>query len=50
MAIRFILEIADTSPYINIKNGLGENFLHILCQFDEEAFKKALEKRPELIN
>jgi ankyrin repeat protein len=41
--------LAPDAPYIKIKSGLGENFLHILCQFDEEAFKKALEEKPELI-
>ncbi len=34
---------------IAIKNNSGENLLNILYQFDEKAFEKALEIKPELI-
>ena len=39
-----------TDDVVKIKNKSGENLINILYQFNEEAFKIALEKKPELIN
>jgi len=38
-----------TENNLKIKNNYRENLLTILYQFDEEAFKTAIERKPELI-
>jgi ankyrin repeat protein len=44
-----LIALISKPKNIAIKNGPQENLLNILYQFDEEAFKLAIETKPELI-